>query len=391
MAVSVVALNLQRLPPAPDTLWLIGPSVALAISCTLALAYNRSRVFFSCITLAFCLWLHGQKMPPDFKELIIIGLVPLSSLLICFFRERGVFTTQGLIRLLVITMAIALTIYLIERRWILPGLLTDPLGDPVSLVLQYSPFHQVASLLLAISIVGCIILLGFDHTPITQGLTTALGGLVLGYILAVEHAWEIFLMASSLYMAANIIRDSYNMAYRDELTGLPHRRALSELFDSLGSTYSLAMLDVDHFKKFNDAHGHDIGDQVLQMVASRIGKVGGGGQAFRYGGEEFSVVFARMNKEDAFYHLDEVRKSIENYEMVIRKEPRQNEADESTGKKQRKKGSFRRASEKVSVTISIGVADRSASGQTPFDVLKAADKALYVAKKAGRNKVSMSS
>ena len=77
--------------------------------------------------------------------------------------------------------------------------------------------------------------------------------------------------------------------------------------------------------------------------------------------------------------------------MVIRKEPRQNDADEQSGRKQRKKGSFRRASEKVSVTISIGVADRSASGQTPFDVLKAADKALYVAKKAGRNKVSISS
>jgi len=109
MAVSVIALNLQRLPPAPDTLWLIGPSVALAISCTLALAYNRSRVFFACTTLAFCLWLHGQQTPPDFKELIIIGFVPLSFLLI-FFRERGVFTTQGFIRLLVITIAIALTI-----------------------------------------------------------------------------------------------------------------------------------------------------------------------------------------------------------------------------------------------------------------------------------------
>ena len=329
-------------------------------------------------------------MAPDFKELIIMGFVPLNFLLICFFRERGVFTSRGLIRLFFMTVAIALTIYLIELQWILPDLLTDPLGDPVSLVLQYSPFHQVASLLLSISILGCIILVGFDNTPITQGLTTALGGLVLGYILAVEHGWEIFLMASSLYMGANVIRDSYNMAYRDELTGLPHRRALSELFDSLGRTYSVAMLDVDHFKKFNDAHGHDIGDQVLQMVASRIGQVGGGGKAFRYGGEEFSVVFAGMDKEDAFYHLDEVRKSIQNYEMVIRKEPRQEEAEEPSGKKQRKKGSFRRASEKVSVTISIGVADRTASGQTPFDVLKASDKALYAAKKAGRNKVSMS-
>jgi diguanylate cyclase (GGDEF)-like protein len=96
-----------------------------------------------------------------------------------------------------------------------------------------------------------------------------------------------------------------------------------------------------------------------------------------------------MSKEDAFYYLDEVRKSIQNYEMIIRKEPRQDEAEEPGGKKQREKGSFRRATEKVSVTISIGVADRTANGQTPDEVLKAADEALYAAKKSGRNKVSL--
>ena len=328
-------------------------------------------------------------MDPGFKKLIVAGFVPLNFLLICFYRERGVFTSHGLIRLFFITWEIALVIYLIEREWILPGLLMDPLGDPVALVLQYSPFHQVASLLLGISILGCILLVGLDNTPITQGLTTALAALVLGSIQVVNHSWEIFLMASSLYLGASIIRDSYNMAYRDELTGLPHRRALNEHFHSLGSKYSLAMLDVDHFKKFNDTHGHDIGDQVLQMVAARIGQVGGGGKAFRYGGEEFSVVFTRMSKEDAFYYLDEVRKSIQNYEMVIRKEPRQEAAEEPGGKKQREKGSYRRASEKVSVTISIGVADRIASGQTPDEVLKTADEALYAAKKGGRNKVTM--
>ena len=90
IAVSVIVLNLRLLPTAPDTLWLIGPSVALAISGTLALAYNRSRAFFTCIACAFCLWLWGQEMAPDFKELIIIGFVPLNLLLICFFRERGI-------------------------------------------------------------------------------------------------------------------------------------------------------------------------------------------------------------------------------------------------------------------------------------------------------------
>ncbi|MBL6691045.1 MAG: GGDEF domain-containing protein [Pseudomonadales bacterium] len=147
------------------------------------------------------------------------------------------------------------------------------------------------------------------------------------------------------------------------------------------------MLDLDHFKKFNDTHGHDVGDQVLQMVAAKIRQVNGGGKAFRYGGEEFSIVFPRMSADDAFFYLDEVRKSIQNYEMVIRKDPRQDEAEEKMARKQRKRGSFRKTSEKVSVTISIGVADRR-SGGSPDEVLKAADAALYKAKKAGRNQVA---
>jgi diguanylate cyclase (GGDEF)-like protein len=390
IAVSVIVLNLRLLPTAPDTLWLIGPSVALAISGTLALAYNRSRAFFTCIACAFCLWLWGQEMAPDFKELIIIGFVPLNLLLICFFRERGIFSTHGISGLFFITLQIAVAIYLIKQEWLLPGLLTEPLADPASLILQHSPFPHVASLFLGVSILGCIILMGFDNTPATQGLTTSLVGLILGYVLGVAHAWEVFLMAISLYMGANIIRDSYNMAYRDELTNLPQRRAFNEQVHSLGNSYTLAILDVDNFKKFNDVHGHDIGDQVLKMVAARIGQIGGGGKVFRYGGEEFSVVFNRMSKEDAFDHLDLVRQSIQDYEMIIRKEPRQDKTASPASKELREKGSFKRTNKKVSVTISIGIADRTASRPTPEEVLKAADDALYDAKKRGRNKVRMS-
>lgn len=390
IGVSVIVLNLRLLPAAPDALWLSGPSVALAISGTLALAYNRSKAFFTCIACAFCLWLRGQEMAPDFKELVIIGFVPLNLLLIGFFRERGVFSTQGISGLFFITLEIAVAIYLVKREWLLPGLLTEPLADPASLILQHSPFQHVASLFLAISILGCIILMGFDNTPATQGLTTSLVGLVIGYSLEVEHAWEVFLMAISLYTCANIIRDSYNMAYRDELTNLPQRRAFNEQVHSLGNAYTLAILDIDNFKKFNDAHGHDIGDQVLKMVAARISRIGGGGKAFRYGGEEFSVVFSRTSQEDAFYHLDLVRQSIQDYEMVIRKKPRQDKAASPGDKALREKGAFKRPNKKVFVTISIGIADRTASRPTPEEVLKAADDALYDAKKRGRNKIRMS-
>jgi len=76
----------------------------------------------------------------------------------------------------------------------------------------------------------------------------------------------------------------------------------------MGRRYVIAMLDVDHFKSFNDTYGHDVGDQVLKMVAAKINGVKGGGKPFRYGGEEFTVIFPRRRLAEAIPHLEEVRK-----------------------------------------------------------------------------------
>ncbi|MEP6888088.1 MAG: GGDEF domain-containing protein [Nitrospirales bacterium] len=86
----------------------------------------------------------------------------------------------------------------------------------------------------------------------------------------------------------------------------------------LGSHYVIAVIDVDHFKRFNDTYGHEVGDQVLKMVASHIGLVSGGGQAFRYGGEEFAVVFPGKSMPDAVPHLDVLRTRIEDARFTLR-------------------------------------------------------------------------
>ncbi len=320
--------------------------------------------------------------------MVVIGVAPANIAVLGFLQERGSFTIHGVSRFALIILQAGLAIYLLETEVELSERFLDPFKDPLASVLVYLPYHQMPALLLILSGLASLTFLGLHDSPINQGMASALIGLVLAQTIPATNAWEIFLIAGSLYLGASIIRDSYNMAYRDELTGLPHRRALNELFLSLGNKYSVAMIDVDHFKKFNDTHGHDVGDQVLQMVAMKIQQVGGGGKAYRYGGEEFSVVFPRMTKDEAHYHLDETRKAIQNYEMVIRDKPREDEKEEKKeGKKHRKRGSFRTASTRVSVTVSIGVADKVGTGLMPDEVLKEADKALYAAKKGGRNQV----
>jgi GGDEF domain-containing protein len=173
------------------------------------------------------------------------------------------------------------------------------------------------------------------------------------------------------------------MAFRDDLTGLPSRRALNEQIMELGRRYVVAMLDVDHFKSFNDTYGHDVGDQVLKMVARKIQGVKGGGKPFRYGGEEFTVIFPRRRLAEAVPHLEEVRRAIAAYQLTIRGSDRPQQVGQ--GKKQR--GGVVEKGETVSVTISIGVAENG-DGANPAEVLRQADQALYRAKRKGRNQLS---
>jgi diguanylate cyclase (GGDEF)-like protein len=139
------------------------------------------------------------------------------------------------------------------------------------------------------------------------------------------------------------------------------------------------VVDVDHFKKFNDTHGHDVGDQVLRMVATRLGAVAGGGRAFRYGGEEFVVLFPGKDVAESVPHLEALRAAVATAGFRKRR----------PGRPKRKPASPRAnaaAVRELSVTVSIGAAQARA-GAAPDAVVKRADEALYRAKEGGRNRV----
>ena len=89
----------------------------------------------------------------------------------------------------------------------------------------------------------------------------------------------------------------------------------------LAAPYSLAVVDIDHFKNFNDTYGHDTGDQVLRMVASKLGEVTGGGKAFRTGGEEFCILFSGKSVAQALPHLEALRKEVETAIFHLRSAP----------------------------------------------------------------------
>ncbi len=263
----------------------------------------------------------------------------------------------------------ALLTWLAEIRW--PSLH----GQWMSLIQMVYPLFLCVLILLVVQYLRA-------PRPLHAALISGLLGIfwMLPQTFILPFTLNIMCSQVMLMIAAAVAHEAYQMAFRDELTGLPGRRALNERMQRLGRNYVIAMTDVDHFKKFNDTHGHDVGDQVLRLVASRLSKVTGGGRAYRYGGEEFALVFAGKTAEECVPHVEAVREVIANYVMHLRDQHSRPQDD--TAGRQRRAGS---SGGTVSVTISIGVAERQAEHRNPEAVLKSADQALYSAKSAGRN------
>jgi diguanylate cyclase (GGDEF)-like protein len=213
---------------------------------------------------------------------------------------------------------------------------------------------------------------------ITAGYFGALISVFLGVISSnYTPDVPVYFMAAALILVITNIEASYFKAYVDELTGLPGRRGLNETMANLGKKYTIAMLDIDHFKKFNDTYGHKTGDDVLKMISSKFDEITGGPQTFRYGGEEFTAVFRGKSLDEAMPHLENFRYIIENSTFTVRDKSRKKGSRNDRGNDGVKK--------QLNVTISIGAASSQKNNSTPEKVIKAADKFLYKAKKAGRN------
>lgn len=160
------------------------------------------------------------------------------------------------------------------------------------------------------------------------------------------------------------------LATTDELTGLYNRRHFLEKLDEEIARYlrystplSVALIDVDHFKHINDEHGHDVGDYVLRELSSIIKKaVRNTDTVCRYGGEEFLIAFPHTNLRSTEHIMERLRHKIDKHFFYY---------DHTN----------------IPVTVSIGISEAHVEIQTANTLLKLADKALYTAKKDGRNRV----
>lgn len=364
----------------------IYPVVVLIVGLVLGWRFHRSRLLLALCVLALCdrALAHATPLPPDALDARALRhgiaiLLPVNLAFLALAAERGIFTLRGVYRVLVVGLqagALALVHTYAHTRTL--GGVARALADMPTPI-----FDLPVVALLAFGTGIAVMLYGF----VMRGTATE-SGFFWALLIALVGVWppasEVArsgcLATAGLTLVLSLVEASYGMAFRDELTGLPGRRALQEGLIQLTGMYTVAMVDIDHFKKFNDRFGHDVGDQVLKMVAARLGRIRGGGKAFRYGGEEFTVLFAGKEVEEALEQLDAVRKEIGELNFVIR-------APGRPRKRPEKPRARRRKATRTRITVSAGAAARNNRNSGPDDVLRAADKALYKAKQQGRNRV----
>jgi len=375
----------QALPTSLAGLRVWGPAMMLFLGATLALTFNRGRMVLAALSLAgaYLLYqlnfLHG--MHPLAERGVFTAMcvfVPLNLVALSLLRERGIFTFYGLRRALALVLQAALTLWAVMSSQ--SGLIDWLHAAGTALPLPASPVPGAAMLVILAG--GAVTAWRAMHAR--SALDAGLTGALIAFALACHNVHQpplfaVYMGAAGGALAVAVLQDSFRLAFRDELTGLPSRRALNERMLALGNQYVVAMVDVDHFKQFNDAHGHELGDHVLRMVSAKLERVGCAGRAYRYGGEEFAIVFPGRRVHEVWAHLEALREQIANHRLVLRAPAREPDL----------RGHGPDGIVSVKVSVSIGVAERGERAASSGAVLAAADRALYRAKHKGRNRISL--
>lgn len=375
-------LRLGIIPPTSNPRVHLYPLIVFSIALVLSALFHRSRLFLATVVIALSqaalVWLAPRVSSEAQSALFnaICFLAPLNLLALVWLQDRGIISLAGKTRLAVIGLQISLIALLMQPELARVAALLDRQFVPRRFS-AWSGIPQPALIAFLLTALVLIVLLARRYRAVDNTLLWSLVSVFLVlHAGTTSHLAATYFGSAGVLLTIAVLETSYRMAYHDELTRLPSRRALNEALLKLSDSYVIAMLDVDHFKKFNDTYGHEAGDQALKMVASRLAHVTGGGKAYRYGGEEFAVLFPGMPAEEAFTYLDRMRRLIEQSRFVVRGPDRR--------RSKRSKVS-RNGRTETHVTVSVGMAASQGSEFTVEQVLRSADQALYKAKAQGRN------
>lgn len=368
--------QISHWPKSIQSLLVYAPYLMAALGIFISVYLNRVQPILLLLTIAVLNFAMTYFLPANTAKSDILAVtafypllatfLPLNLLLWILVPEKGVMNKAYVLGLLALFVSQAFGFYWLMDNLPMSTILT--LAQPVGtsgVTLPLVPFLVTISVWLLI-----VIRNAFQDRPKVLDNTVIFVLILLAYGLNQYVSFGVLswlsVIAAGLIILSQVF-DSHQIAHTDQLTGMKGRRALFERFTGLGRKYAIAMMDIDHFKSFNDRYGHDIGDEALKLVAYQLARIPVG-HPYRYGGEEFTVVFPGKTAQEVKQVLDETRIEISEVPLSVVEKGEKSE---------------------TRVTVSFGLAEKTERNQTPEAVMKLADEALYVAKKAGRNCVKV--
>ena len=375
----------------------LAPYLGLFLIAILGWQINQTRIFWSALLLVglYHFFIHSS----EFFEIsttrarsieIITVSYPLALSIIYVMRESQLWSDKSLTRVLLGLWPFLIFIGL--YNWA-PAIYQNLLFWSPSNTAQL--FHVPALTILAYGIFLLVVIFEPDSKP--KSYLIALATTTVPFLFCAQislitndsttntlknfNVIVAFSVSTGILLHA-ILRLYWQKVYLDILTEIPNRQALNERLMTLQHPYALAMIDIDHFKKFNDVYGHAQGDNVLRMVALTL-KESLGQNVYRYGGEEFCAVFTDEQAKTAHIHMEQTRRLLEKRDFHLRLFEREkpNFIKELTQKSEPK------VEKGVQITVSVGVAYSIPKTKSHEEVIHSADKSLYKAKEKGRNQV----
>ena len=363
------------------------PYIVLTLAAVLALLSNHAVEAGTAACMLCVYWLIQSQLQVPLQTQPAVQIFYLINLLLpclligfAFMPEQNCQQAMGIAAIALAPVTLILLARLLAFD---PDLFLGAAQQALESALFSSHLSALSTLLYLIAVIICTALCIHRQQALESSL---LGGALMSYMtfgwIHLTHISAFMFSGIGVLLCINLTASLLSIGYRDELTQIGNRRALRQSAKTLRGSYSVAMVDADYFKKINDQFGHDLGDQVLRVIAGLLRRSADGGKAFRYGGEEFCLLFKGKSREEVIETLENIRQAIANYNMVIRDKKHRPKASKQ-GEKRR--GASRRTGD-LRLTVSIGVASSDSSGKFE-QVLKSADKALYRAKASGRNQV----
>lgn len=359
------------------------PWLVLGAGVVLGLRFRRGRVVFAVAAIALTdrllLRLGGGAAGEGAARWAFNAaafLLPLDLAWLCLIRERGTLNPDGFLRLCAIAAQPAVVTFLwlsYQPRLVAAlGQHLQPGGVPAALRLPTAALTTFAAAFALIAVVCAV-----RRKALEAGFLWALVACFVAF--ESERSPTLYFATAGLILVVALLESTFAMAFRDALTSLPSRRAFDETVEKLAGSYIIAMVDLDHFKAVNDRYGHDVGDQVLRMVAARLAT--GGATTFRVGGEEFALVFTNRVRDEVLGELEKIRAAVAEARFALR-------APDRPARKPKRPSPRPAVAPQIKMTVSIGVAESGGRLAGPAQVLRAADAALYRAKREGRNRIS---